>query len=369
MEKTLKELAEFVGGTVDGDPQILIRGVAGIKEAIEGEITFVANPKYLPLLPSTRASAVILSDKVKGAPVPSIRTFAPYVAFAKILHLFCDKPYQPLGIHPQAWVDPSAVIGKNVSIHPLSVIDKEVRIGDNVQIYSGAYIGSFSRIGDRCVIYPNVTIYHHTLIGSAVTIHANTVIGSDGFGYVWDGHEHYKIPQVGRVVIEDNVEIGAGTAIDRGTMGDTVIGAGTRIDNLVQIAHNVVIGESSIIVSQTGISGSAELGKKVTLGGQVGVAGHLKIGDNTIVAAKGGVSKDIPCNSIIAGMIGRPIQEWKKSEIGIRRLPELFEEIKRLKKKVQELEARGGGQIHDYGEKIQADEQKTDEGPLSDSRS
>ena len=346
MEKTLKELAEFVGGTVVGDPQILIRGIAGIKEAMEGEISFIANPKYLTLLPSTRASAVILSDKVKEDMDPlcrriaSIRTSNPYLAFARILHLFSDKPYQASGIHSRAWVDPSAVIGENVSIHPMAVIDKEVRIGNNVQIYSGAYIGSFSQIGDGCIIYPNVTIYHHTLIGSDVTIHANTVIGSDGFGYAWDEKEHYKIPQTGRVIIEDKVEIGSGTTIDRGTMGDTIIGRGTKIDNLVQIAHNVVIGEFSIVAGQAGISGSAQLGKRVTLGGQVGVAGHLKIGDNTLVAAKGGVSKDTPPNSILAGMIGRPIQEWKKSEISIRRLPELLEEVKKLKKKVQDLEAK-----------------------------
>ena len=349
MEKTLKELAEFTGGEVVGDPQILIRGVAGIKEAKEGEISFIANPKYLPLLPSTRASAVILSDKVKEGgtlrcTAAFIKTANPYLAFARVLHLFSDEPYQASGIHPRAWVDPTAVIGENVSIHPLAVIEKEVRIGDNVQIHSGAYIGSFSRIGDGCIIYPNVTIYHHTQIGSGVTIHAGTVVGSDGFGYVWDGQEHYKIPQTGRVVIEDKVEIGAGTTIDRGTMGDTIIGRGAKIDNLVQIAHNVVIGESSIIVSQVGISGSTQLGKRVTLGGQAGIAGHLKIGDNTTVAAKGGVSKDTPPNSIIAGTIGRPIQEWKKSEIGIRRLPELIEEVKKLRKKVQDLEARAGSQ-------------------------
>jgi len=350
MEKTLKELAAFVGGEVVGDPQILIRGVAGIKEAVEGDISFIANPKYLPLLPSTQASAVILSDKFKeevkepvGGRIASIRTANPYLAFARILHLFSDKPYRASGIHPRAWVDPSVAIGENVSIHPMAVIDKEVRIGNNVQIYSGVHIGSFSRIGDGCIIYPNVTIYHHTQIGSYVTIHANTVIGSDGFGYIWDGQEHYKIPQTGRVVIEDKVEIGSGTTIDRGTMGDTVIGHGAKIDNLVQIAHNVVIGESSIIVSQTGISGSTELGKRVTLAGQVGVAGHLKIGDNTMVAAKGGVSKDTPPNSIIAGMIARPIQEWRKSEVGIRRLPELLDEVKRLKKKVQDLEERNAG--------------------------
>jgi UDP-3-O-[3-hydroxymyristoyl] glucosamine N-acyltransferase len=357
MEKTLKELAEFVGGTVVGDPQILIRGVAGIKEAMEGDISFISNPKYLPLLPSTQASAVILSDKVQDRVkipclssnddrepmcrrIASIRTNNPYLAFARILHLFSDKPYQSTGIHPQAWVDPSAGIGENVSIHPMAVIDKEVRIGNNVQIYSGAYIGSFSRIGDGCIIYPNVTIYHHTQIGSEVTIHANTVIGSDGFGYVWDGQEHYKIPQTGRVIIEDKVEIGSGTTIDRGTMGDTVIGRGAKIDNLVQIAHNVVIGELSIVAAQSGISGSAQLGKRVTLGGQVGVAGHIKVGDNTMVAAKGGVSKDTPPNTILAGMIGRPIQEWRKSEVSIRRLPELLEEVKKLKKKVQDLEAK-----------------------------
>lgn len=340
MEKTLKELAEIAGGSLEGDPQILIRGIAGVREAQEGEITFIANTKYLPLLPQTRASAVILSNKVKETHLASIRTANPYLAFARLLHLFYDKPCLPSGIHPRACVDPSATIGENVSIHPLAVIGKEVKIGNNVQVYSGAFVGDFSRIGDGSIIYPNVTIYHHTLIGAEVTIHANTVIGSDGFGYVWDGREHFKIPQVGRVVIEDKVEIGSGTSIDRGAMGDTIIRRGTKIDNLVQIAHNVVIGESCLIVSQVGISGSVELGKQVTLGGQVGVAGHLKIGDNSMVAAKGGISKTIPPNSIMAGMIGQPIKEWKKSEVNVRRLPELREEVKKLQKRVQELEDR-----------------------------
>ncbi|MEW6378869.1 MAG: UDP-3-O-(3-hydroxymyristoyl)glucosamine N-acyltransferase [bacterium] len=340
MEKTLKELAEFVGGAVRGNPETLIRGVAGVREAHEGEITFIANPKYLPLLPHTGASAVILSAKDPETKIASIRTANPYLAFAKILRLFSETPHLPSGIHPRACIDPSAIIGQNVSIHPLAVIGREVRIGNNVQIYSGAFIGDFSQIGDGCIIYPNVTLYHHTLIGSSVIIHANTVIGSDGFGYVWDGQEHYKIPQTGRVIIEDAVEIGAGTTIDRGTMGDTIIRRGTKIDNLVQIAHNVVIGESSIIVSQAGISGSAELGKRVTLGGQVGVAGHLKIGDNTMVAAKGGVSKTVPPNSVLAGLIGRPIQEWRKSEASLRLLPELFEKVRKLQQKVLDLEEK-----------------------------
>jgi len=341
MEKTLKELAELVGGVVVGDPAILIRGVAGVKEAEEGEITFIANPKYLPLLPHSRASAAILSAKeAVEAKIPSIRVENPYLAFAKVLRLFSENSYQPCGIHPTACIDPSAMIGEQVSIHPFAVIGRQVRIGNRVQVYSGAFIGDFSHIGDGCIIYPNVTIYHHTVIGSSVIIHANTVIGSDGFGYVWNGEEHYKIPQVGRVVIEDGVEIGAGCTIDRGTMGDTVIRRGTKIDNLVQIAHNVVIGESSIIVSQVGISGSTELGKRVTLGGQVGVAGHLKIGDNATVAAKSGVSKNVPPNSLMAGPIARPIQEWRRSEASLRRLPELVEKIRKLQQKVQELEKK-----------------------------
>ena len=266
MEKTLEELAKVVGGKVVGNPQLAIKGVAGIKEAKPGEITFIANPKYFSLLPHSKASAVIISSQAKKIPIASICTANPYLAFAKLLHLFYDKPYLSTGIHPRSSVDPSANLGENVSIYPFAVIGKEVIIGKNVWIYSGAFIGNFCRIGEGSIIYPNVTIYHHCRIGSGVIIHAGSVIGSDGFGYVWDGEKHYKIPQIGRVILEDEVEIGAETSIDRGTVEDTIIKRGTKIDNLVQIAHNVEIGESSIIVSQAGLAGSAKLGKGVILG-------------------------------------------------------------------------------------------------------
>ncbi|MGA1875298.1 MAG: UDP-3-O-(3-hydroxymyristoyl)glucosamine N-acyltransferase, partial [bacterium] len=271
MPKTLQEIADFVHGTVTGDPQIRIHGVAGIKEAQPGEITFLAHSRYASFLPFCRASAVIISpESPQEIPLPSIRTDNPYLALAQVLHLFYDAPHTPTGIHPQAVLDPSVSVGEDASIQPFAVIGKDVRIGRRVQIYSGASIGDFCQIGDDTVIYPNVILYPRCLIGDRVIIHAGAVVGSDGFGYVWDGNEHYKIPQIGGVIIEDDVEIGAGTTIDRGTMNQTIIRRGTKIDNLVQIAHNVVIGEKSIIVSQVGIAGSAEIGKRVTLGGQVG---------------------------------------------------------------------------------------------------
>ena len=338
MEKTLQELAKVVGGTVVGNPQIVIKGVAGIKEAKPGEITFIANPKYVSLLPHSRASAVIMPEQAKEIHISSIRSTNPYLAFAKLLHLFCDKQYISTGIHPQACIDPSADIGENVSIHAFAVIGKNVRIGKNVQIYSGVFIGDYCQIKEETIIYPNVTIYHHCMIGSKVIIHAGSVVGSDGFGYAWDGKTHYKIPQIGKVIIEDEVEIGAETAIDRGTIKDTIIKWGTKIDNLVQIAHNVEIGESSILVSQSGIAGSVKLGKGVILGGQAAVAGHITIGDHTKIAGKSAITKDVPPNSVMGGTMARPIQEWRKSVACVRRLPTLYKKISSLQKKVQDLE-------------------------------
>lgn len=338
MEKTLLELAKVVGGTVVGNPQLVIKGVAGIKEAKPGEITFIANPKYFSLLPHSKASAVILSEQAKETHISSIRSANPYLAFAKLLHLFHDKPNISTGIHPQACIDPSADIGEHMSIHAFAVIGNNVQIGKNVQIYSGVFIGNFCQIGDGTIIYPNVTIYHHCRIGSNVIIHAGSVIGSDGFGYAWDGKNHYKIPQTGQVIIEDEVEIGAETAIDRGTIKDTIIKRGTKIDNLVQIAHNVKIGESSIMVSQSGLAGSVKLGKGVILGGQAAVVGHVTIGDHTKIAGKSAITKDVPPNSVMGGTMARPIHEWRKSEACVRRLPTLYKKISTLQKKVRDLE-------------------------------
>lgn len=337
MEIILRELAEMVNGEVIGDPSLPIHGIAGIKEAQPGEITFLANSRYFHLLPDTKASAVIIPHTLEHGPLAAIKTDNPYLAFAKILRAFHTLSYSPSGIHPTAVIDPTAQLGHDLSIHPLVNIGQGARIGNRVQIFSGVSIGDYCQIGDDCILYPNVVVYHQCLIGNRCIIHAGVVIGSDGFGYVFDGEEHFKIPQVGRVILEDKVEVGAGTTIDRGTLSDTVIKKGTKIDNLVQIAHNVIIGENSIIASQTGIAGSSEIGQRVTMGGQTGVAGHLKVGDYSVIAAKTGISKDVPPKSIMAGAIARPIQEWRKSEVYTRRLPELFDEIKHLRQQLEKI--------------------------------
>ncbi len=340
IKKTLKEITDFVRGKVEGNPSIVITGAAGIKEARKGDITFLANKKYLPFLAQSQASALIISNDDQIENIPAIRVSNPYLAFARTLSFLYQKPTIFSGIHPKANVDPSASLDSDISIHPFATIGKNVIIKNHVQVYSGVSIGDNCFIGKGTVLFPNVTIYSDCRIGKRVIIQSGAVIGSDGFGYVWDGKEHYKIPQIGRVIIEDNVEIGACTCIDRGTTGNTIIKGGTKIDNSVQIAHNVSIGEHCIIVSQAGIAGSSAIGNAVILGGQVGVAGHLTIGDRTMVAAKSGITKDTPPDSIMAGTMAFPMKEWKKSIAYFRKFPKIVEEIKELKEKLNYLEKK-----------------------------
>ena len=273
MKKKLKELAEWVGGTVIGDGDVEISGVAAIEEARPGEITFIANPKYLSKLTETNASAVIVSPNVTQADKPLLSIANPYLAFAKILTLYSQKAYQPRGIDPKAWISPTAQLGKEVTLYPFVYVGDRCSIGDRVTLYPGVWVGDDSSIGEESILYANVSIYPGTIIGKRVILHSGVVVGSDGFGYVKDGKKNVKIPQVGHVEIEDDVEIGANTTVDRATLGKTVIQRGVKIDNLVQVAHNVVIGEDSIVVAQVGISGSTKIGSNVTLGGQVGLQG------------------------------------------------------------------------------------------------
>lgn len=333
MKKTLKEIASLIGGELIGDENILIGNVNGIKEAQEGEITFLANPLYRPLLNETRASCVITSKDVVSASKPIIRTDNPSLAFSKVISLFKtqqeEKP--PEGIDKTALIGKGVTLGKDVTISAYVIIEEGSSIGDGTTIYPHVYIGHNTKIGKSTKIYPNVSIRENSVIGSNVIIHSGTVVGSDGFGFVKVNGIHQKIPQTGIVVIEDDVEIGSNVSIDRARFGKTIIGKGTKIDNLVQIAHNVKIGPNSIIVSLTGISGSVSLGKEVTLAGQVGIVGHVEIGDNVIVAAQSGVSKSIPANSVVLGSPAKPISEERKILACIRRLPELFKAVKELK--------------------------------------
>ena len=345
MKKRLKELAQWVAGTVIGDGDTEISGVAAVEDARVGEITFIASPKYLPKLKETNASAIIVSKEVSQADKPLLCVGNPHLAFAKILTLFFDKPYEPKGIGSNNWISPTARLGKDLTLHPFVYIGDRCSIGDRVTLHPGVYVGEDSAIGEDSILYPNVSIYPRSVLGKRVILHSGVVIGGDGFGYVKEGKKNIKIPQVGTVEIEDDVELGANTTVDRATLGKTVIRRGTKIDNLVQIAHNVVIGEDSILCAQVGISGSTKIGSNVTLAGQVGVVDHVEIGDNVIVGAQAGVTHNLPGNQGYVGSPALPHREFLRSNAVFPKLPEMRKTLidieKRLKKIEETLSSRG----------------------------
>ncbi len=343
MHKTLEEIASFIGGEVVGDGKVVITGICGIKEAKEGDLTFVANSRYLNLMDDTHASAIITSREVAKAPKPIIRTDNPSLAFAKMVSLIAPNEIKhPQGIHPTAVIGKNVKLGENVAIDAYVVIEDDTEIGDDTIIYAGVFIGHHTKIGRETLIYPHVTIREGTDIGQRVIIHSGTIIGSDGFGFATVRGVHHKIPQIGVVVIEDDVEIGANVTIDRARFGKTVIGQGTKIDNLVQIAHNVLVGENSIIVAQAGISGSTTIGKNVILAGQAGLVGHINVGDNAVVAAQAGVTKSVPPNSCVSGYPAKPHHLAKRVNAFVQRLPDLFKLVSTLENKIKKVEERLG---------------------------
>jgi UDP-3-O-[3-hydroxymyristoyl] glucosamine N-acyltransferase len=345
MKKKLKELAEWVDGIVVGDGETEISGVAAFEEARAGEITFIARPKYLSKLGETNASAIIVSKEVTQADKPLLCVTHPHLAFAKILTLFFHKPYQPKGIDPNTWISPTAKLGKDLTLHPFVYVGDRCLIGDRVTLYPGVYVGEDAAVGEDSILYPNVSVYPGAVVGKRVILHSGVVIGSDGFGYVKEGKKNIKIPQVGTVEIEDDVELGANTTVDRAALGRTIIRRGTKIDNLVQVAHNVVIGEDSILCAQAGISGSTKIGSNVTLAGQVGVVDHVEIGDNVIVGAQAGVMNDLPANQAYVGTPSYPHREYLRMAAAFPKLPEmrkaLIEIEKRIKKIEESLSSRG----------------------------
>jgi UDP-3-O-[3-hydroxymyristoyl] glucosamine N-acyltransferase len=332
---TLQELATLCGGELRGDPAQKISGAASLSEAGPGEITFYADPRYLARLRQTRASAVFVPLDFSGQTAATqIRVDNPSKAFEQVVLKLAPKPiaFTP-GIHPTAVVDPTAKIGSGISIQPHAVIESGATIGDNAVIGAGSYIGHESIIGASCLIYANVTIRERTRIGARAIIHSGAVIGADGFGFEFVEGRYQKIPQLGIVQIDDDVEIGANTTIDRARFGRTWIQEGVKIDNLVQIAHNVIIGKHSIIAAQTGISGSTRVGEKVMMAGQVGVIGHLTIEDNTVIAAQSGISKDLPGGAWF-GSPAVPLPEAKRQIAWIHRLGKLFDRVKAIEKKL-----------------------------------
>ncbi len=336
---TLGILAELVEGSVEGDPTLVINGVAGVQEAQVGEITFVAHAKYLRALQGTKASAVIL-DRSMPADRPAIRVDQPYRAFATLLTLFYPRPRLRPGVRQPVIMGERPRLGQDVTLLPFVTLSDDVTIGDRVILYPGVCVGPGSSIGDDTVIYANVTIYDRVTIGQRVIIHAGAVIGADGFGYVQgpDGH-HQKIPQVGGVRIEDEVEIGANACIDRATLGETLIRRGTKIDNLVHIAHNVEVGEDNLLLAQAGISGSCHLGTHVTLAGQVGLSDHVQIGDYATIIAQTGVAKDVEPRAIMTGTPAIPHHLWRRVQAASPRLPQLLRTVAALERRIAALEA------------------------------
>lgn len=330
----LKEIADLIGGEIIGGDDVEISGAAGISDAKEGDITFLSGTKLLNELKNSKASAVIVKGHVKGLEKPQIITKNPHYAFAQLLSRFYVKPYPCSGISKNAFVSDTAIMGQDITIYPFAYISDGVNIGSGTVIYPGVFIGENSSVGEKCLIYPNVAIREGVAIGSRVIIHANAVIGSDGFGYVFEEGMHQKIPQVGGVIIEDDVEIGANVTIDRATTGNTVIGKGTKIDNLVQIGHNVTVGKNVILVAQVGIAGSSKIGDGVILGGQVGVADHTTIEAGTMIGAKGGAMGEMKRN-VYSGILPIPHREWLKAMAVFAKLPELHKKIKELEEKIK----------------------------------
>ena len=341
--KTLKEIAELVGGEIVGDAKIVITGVAGIQDAREGDITFLANPKYFSFLEKTGASAVITSRDIKAQAKPIIRIDNPSLAFTKVVTFILPKSEEHFKrIHKNAVIGKNVKLGLNLAIGAFVVIEDGCSIGDNTIIYPNCYVGRKSSIGSDTLIYSNVSLRENCFVGDRVIIHCGTVIGSDGFGFVAVDGIHHKIPQTGIVVVEDDVEIGANVTIDRARIDKTIIGQGTKIDNQVQIAHNVRIGKNCLIVAQVGISGSTTIGNNVILAGKVGVAGHLTVGDNSVVMGNSGVIKSLPAGSVVWGFPAKPAQEAKKISACVQILPRLFDSFKEIKNKIEELEKKNG---------------------------
>jgi UDP-3-O-[3-hydroxymyristoyl] glucosamine N-acyltransferase len=336
----LSELADRLACRLEGDGDIDIRGVAGIEKAGPSDLTFFANNKYAAALSRAGAGAVILGDDARSAPCAMLRTKNPYLAFAKAVEIFADPWKPPAGLHPLALAGKSSIIAPDASIGPFAHIGDGARIGARTIVHPHAVVGRHAVVGDDCIIHALVSIRERVVIGNRVVVQDGAVIGSDGYGFARDADgSHYKIPQVGDVVIEDDVEVGANTTIDRPAVGETRIGAGAKIDNLVQIAHGVSVGRRSLLAAQVGIAGSATLEESVTLAGQVGVAGHLTIGKGTIATAQTGIPNSVEPGSLISGYPAIDNRDWLKASAVFKRLPELRRTVADLERRIAELEA------------------------------
>ncbi|MCZ7557410.1 MAG: UDP-3-O-(3-hydroxymyristoyl)glucosamine N-acyltransferase [Bacteroidia bacterium] len=342
MTFTLQHLAELLRAELQGDPSLTVGGIAPIEEAVHGEVSFVANKKYEKHLAGTKATAVIVSREtvVQRNDLALLRVSDPYIGFVTVLRLFHPLGrYAEPGIHPSAVIDPSATLCEDVTVAASAVIGRNVHIGKGTVVAEGVVLRDGASVGEDCLLYPNVSVLDRCVIGDRVIIHSGTTIGSDGFGFAPSGEKYEKIPQVGFVSIENDVEIGANCAIDRGTLGPTIIRSGVKLDNLIQIAHNVEIGENTVIAAQSGISGSTVLGKHVLIAGQVGVVGHIEIGENVTVGAQSGVAKSLQGpGKIFRGSPAREIHDELRLEAALRHLPDLIKTVREQERRIHELE-------------------------------
>ena len=349
MDKSVGEIAELVGGSVAGDPSVRITGVNAIQYALLGQLTFLGNRQYLRFLESTDASAVLTTEEVASGAKALIHVKNPYLAFVKVIQE-CDvvpPPRHPRGIHPSAIVGRNVTLGKDAALDAHVYVSDDCVLGDGVVLYAGTYLGPSCRVGDNTVVYPNVTVREGVTIGARCVIHAGAILGSDGFGFAPVNDIWLKIPQVGTVIIEDDVEIGANSAVDRATFGITVVGRGTKIDNLVQIGHNVEIGENCVVSGMTGIAGSTIIGDHTIIAAQVGISDHLVIGDNVTIGARSGVANSLRSGQVVSGYPARDHIEEKRMLACMHRLPDMLRRLRDLERRLRDLEEQRHGKPAD----------------------
>ena len=342
MEFTAEQIASVIGGKIEGDKDAKVRTFAKIEEGVEGAISFLSNPKYTHYIYDTKSSVVIVNEDVEleGTVAPTlIRVKNAYESIAQLLQIYEASKPKKTGVSPQAYISPTAKLGKDCYVGPFACIGERTVIGDGCQIYPHAVVGDNVKMGNGCILYPNTTVYQGCKIGNNVTLHAGSVIGADGFGFAPNADGYDKIPQIGIVTIEDNVEIGANTCVDRSTMGSTVIRKGVKLDNLVQVAHNVEIGENTVMSAQVGIAGSTKVGSWCMFGGQVGIAGHITIGDKTFLGAQSGVPGSLKGGEELIGTPPMNPRNYFKSQAIFRRLPDMYKELEALKKTIEELKS------------------------------
>ena len=335
---TTGQIAAFVQGTLFGPPDRPISGVRGLQEAGSGDLSFLAAESATPVITATGAGALLVHQRLANVACPQIVVKNPALAMAQVTQEFFVHKRPASGVSNLAHLGAGVTLGADISIWPFVTLDDGVSIGRGTTLYSGVFVGEGSRIGEDCLIYPNVTIREGVTIGHRVIIHSGTVVGSDGFGYLQDGGRHHKIPQIGTVVIEDDVELGANVTVDRATFGQTIIRRGTKVDNLVQIAHNVEIGEHNILVAQVGIAGSSKTGHHVMVGGQAGIADHVTVGDQVMIGARSALNRDVPAKQIVSGAPAMPHKEWLRLMALIPTLPAFRERLRTLEARLNKLE-------------------------------